>query len=168
MALDGLDEGAYDPIVFGIDVDASFREGVEEFVQSGNVLHAADPCLGYLGGRTFRDDTGPIGHSVQRVIVEGQDDAVSGEVDVGLQIAVAKGDSVGEGGQAVLRMFLGTTPVGEGQWPGVVQIGAESGGLQEAQGRWRWRGGSLMGWPVGPRSSPPSDPRRTARRPSAT
>ena len=135
MALDGLDERAYDPIVFGIDIDASFREGVEELVQSGNVLHAADPCLGYLGGRTFRDDTGPIGHSVQRVIVEGEDDAVSGEVDVGFEVAVAKGDSVGEGGQAVLRILLGAAPVGEGQWPGVVQVGGESGSLHESQGR---------------------------------
>ena len=90
MALDGLSKGAYDPIVFGVDVDTGSGEGLKEFVQSGDVLHTADPCFGYLGGRGFRDETGSIGHSIQRVIVEGQYDAVSSEVDVGLQIAVAK------------------------------------------------------------------------------
>ena len=99
------------------------------------MLDAADPCLGYFGGRAFRDETGPVSYSVQRVIMEGQYAAVSSEVDVGLQVAVAKGDSVAEGGQAVLRILLGAAPVGEGQWPGVVQVGVESGSLLESQGR---------------------------------
>ena len=119
MTLDGLSKGTYDPVVFGVDVDTGSGEGLKEFVQSGDVLHTADPCFGYLGSRGFRDETGSIGHSIQGVIMEGQHDAVSSEVDVGLQISVAKRDSVGEGGQAVLWMLLGTTAMGKGQWSGV-------------------------------------------------
>ena len=54
--------------------------------------------------------------------MEGHQDAVGGDVDIGLHIAEAEVDRVGEGGQGVLRDVAGAAAVGEGERAVPVEI----------------------------------------------
>ena len=65
---------------------------------------------------------GPIGDPVEAVVVEGEADAVGGDVGVGLEVPVAEGDRRLERRHRVLAgPSLERRPVGEGQRAGVVE-----------------------------------------------
>ena len=60
-----------------------------------------------------------VGDPVEHGVVEGEQHAVAGDVDVGLEVAVAEGDRVLERRQGVLEPLdlgvVGAAAVGEGQ-----------------------------------------------------
>ena len=60
--------------------------------------------------------------------MEGQQLAVGGHVDVGLDVSVAERNGVRERRHGVLRGLAGPTAVGEGDRPGPVQEGEDGVG----------------------------------------
>ncbi len=87
-----------------------------------------DRLVGQLG-----DAATPVGHAVERVVVEGHEHAVGGGVRVGLQMGVTERDRPLEGGGGVLRAFRRSAAVGEGQRPWMVEEGESA-----AQHDWKY------------------------------
>ena len=80
----------------------------------------------HLGVRRLGDVAGAVGDPVQHVVVEGEQDTVAGDVDVGLEVGVAETHGVTEGRHRVLQALdlgvVGTAAVGEGQDACMVEV----------------------------------------------
>src|SRR5207302_10552370 len=123
-----------------VEVDPNGWPGGEDLVQPGDTDAGAaereggtavgaecEPGIGRLdlGGGEGCDGAAAIGDPVEVVVVEGEDDAVAAEVQVGLQVAVADGDRRGEGRHGVLGELAGTAAVGERDGAGPVEEGMQ-------------------------------------------
>jgi hypothetical protein len=113
--------------MLGIDVDAGLGELIEQLRQEWDRLGARHPGLADLIPREVGDPTRPVGETVEGVVVEGDHGTIGCEVDVGLQVPVAQPDGMSEGGKGILGPGPGTTPVGEGKDPGMVEEGVQPG-----------------------------------------
>ena len=82
-------------------------------------LAPADQRLGHLGPGQLRDRAAPVGDPVQHPVVEGQQHAVTRDVDVGLEVVVAERHGVLERRHGVLEALdlrvVGTAAVRERQ-----------------------------------------------------
>ncbi len=87
-----------------VDVEAGAREVLEQVGHHAG--SARCPPIRAVGRSTYvrsRDGAGARGDPVQDVVVEGQQHAVAGEVDVGLEVGVAERHGVLERGEGVLQ-----------------------------------------------------------------
>ncbi len=85
---DDLDEGVDRAIVLRVDVDLSLREAAQQVFQQGDGLSAVDPGFADHREGELGDRAGAVGHPVEVVVVEGEEDPVCRHVDVGLEVAV--------------------------------------------------------------------------------
>ena len=128
-------------------------------------------AVGDLGVRQLGDGADAVGDPVQPRVVEGQQHPVGGGVDVGLQVAVAERDRLGEGVPGVLPVQVGrvggAAAVGEGGERGVevgVRLGPHDLNVMAAGGTTPLEPpaarttthGSARSWPQGGR--PPWNP----------
>ena len=68
----------------------------------------------YLGKRQLADPAGAIGEALEAAVVEREQHAVAGEVDVRLQVPISHRDGRLESGQGVLRRLTAAPTMGEG------------------------------------------------------
>lgn len=118
---ESLDQGPNGGIVLRFDVEVRLGEGDEQFLEPEHRFRAAHPGHGYLGPGQLGDQAVTIGHPVQPIIVEGDQDPVCGCVDVGLEISVAERDGRGECRKRVLRVEIRAAAMGEGNRTRVVE-----------------------------------------------
>ena len=71
-----------------------------------------DLAIGQLG-----DDANPIGHTIQAIVMEGNQDAVAGGVYISLEIAIAESDRALERRHRILGPLTGTAAMGERNRP---------------------------------------------------
>ena len=94
-------------------------ERLEQLGEGRDRVPPADPDLGQLERGPLGDGPGTVRHPVQQRVVERQQIAVGGGVDVGLEVAVAERDGGAEGVQRVLaaevRCVRSPAAVGEGE-----------------------------------------------------
>ena len=92
-------------------------ELVEELGQGRHLLAAADQRAAYLLEGELRDRALAVGDPVEDAVVEGEQHAVGGDVDVGLEVVVAQRHRVLERRQGVLEALdlgvVGAAAVGE-------------------------------------------------------
>ena len=93
----------------------------QDLLEPGDGLAPGDAGLGDLGVGEVLDLARTVGHPVEGLVVEGEQDTVGGGADVGLEVAVAQADGVLEGREGVLRTLAGPTTVGERDRPGVIK-----------------------------------------------
>ena len=97
----------------GIDVDPGLREALQHLVEPQDRIRAGDARFGDLGPREVDDPSGAVGHAVELVVVERDQDAIGGGVNVGLEIAIPNLDGVPKRPFGVFRMSARTTAMGE-------------------------------------------------------
>lgn len=97
----------------GIDVDPGLREALQHLVEPQDRIRAGDARFGDLGPREVDDPSGAVGHAVELVVVERDQDAVGGGVNVGLEIAIPNLNGVPKRPFGVFRMSVRTTAMGE-------------------------------------------------------
>lgn len=114
---DQFQRGTEGLVGLDVDVDPGLGELLEQLGQGGHRLTATDERSPHRGIRLVGDPSGGVGDPVEVVVVEGDDDAVAGGVDIGLEVAVAHVDRLTESGDGVLDAEVGVVcraaPVGE-------------------------------------------------------
>ena len=112
-------QGRHGAVRLQVDVEAGQREGVEELGERRHPFPTADQRLPDLRAGEPRDGAAPVADPVEDQVVERQQRAVAGDVDVGLEVAVAQRRGVPEGRHRVLQALelgvVGAAAVGEGQ-----------------------------------------------------
>ena len=116
---DEVGEEGHGGVGLEVDVEPGRRERREQLGQRRHRLTATDQDAADLGVRHLGQPALRPRDPVERVVVEGQQDAVTGGVHVGLQVAVAEPDRVLEGGEGVLEAgdvrVGGSAAMGSGQ-----------------------------------------------------
>lgn len=135
---DQFQRGTEGLVGLDVDVDPGLGELLEQLGQGGHRLTATDERSPHRGIRLVGDPSGGVGDPVEVVVVEGDDDAVAGGVDIGLEVAVAHVDRLTESGDGVLDAEVGVVcraaPVGEAGRGGPVEVGV----VLALIGRDRW------------------------------
>jgi hypothetical protein len=109
--------------VLWIDIDSKLRPGREEILEQRNRGNPIDTSFRNLRPRQLRNQAGPIGDSIEVIIVERYDHSVSGYVGISFDISKTEIDSLREGLQRVLGPISGAAPVCEWDWAHMVEIG---------------------------------------------
>jgi hypothetical protein len=73
------------------------------------------------------DGAGEVGHPVEGLVVEGEQDAVARQLGVGFQVEIAEIHRDLERGHGVLGVLQGAAPVGKGERAARRQIGPIGG-----------------------------------------
>ena len=110
--------GSTDASRLGVDVDPTSGQVLEELLEQRDRLGARHPRLATSFQVSSLMSAGAVGDPIESVVVEGDQHAVGGDVDVGLEVAVAEVDGVLECGERVLGCVARPAAVGErdGSW----------------------------------------------------
>src|SRR5690606_25702938 len=123
-----------DGVLLEVDVEPELRVVRERLVEPDRPLPGAVPEPGRLGPGELRERAAAVGRAVEGGVVEEDDDAVGGAVDIGLEVAVPEAGGVLERRPGVLG-DLGPSPaVGERDRPGPAQVGHRAAGRRPGQG----------------------------------
>ena len=141
---DRADQRRQDPGRLDVEVEPDVRPGAQQVLQPHDRLPAADARPGQLRPGQRLDPPGAVGHPLQRRVVEGDEDAVGGHPDVGLQVAVAQRHAGLEGRHGVLQVLDRAAAVGHRQRGGPVEEGEARAGHGDHASAWsdRVSGGS--------------------------
>jgi hypothetical protein len=112
-SVENLDQRINGRIVLGIQVEVGVRKRRKELIKTTNRMVTTDSGLGYFRPRQLADLSLAIGHPVEGVIVKCHSHAVSGDVDVRLQMRVPQTHGVFERARRVLRMNARAATVSE-------------------------------------------------------
>ncbi len=100
---DAPGEGRHGRVGLCVDVDLDLGPGREQLVEERNRFSTTDACGRHVDVVHLGDDAGEIGRPVECGVVEREQFAVAGGVDVGLEVAVAECDSSLKRHQRVLQ-----------------------------------------------------------------
>ncbi len=114
VAVDRLDQWPSAVLALAVDVEAGLRPGVEQLVERRDRFRAVHAGVGNLGEAQLGNPSRPTAQSRQVLVVEDDDDPVGRDANVGLEVAVAERDRVGERPHRVLRGVAGAAAMGEG------------------------------------------------------
>lgn len=122
-ALNGRNERLDGRIVLGFDIDANVGHCLEQFIQPEDRLRPADSCR--LNGSPGHggDHACPIRHTIEAIVVEGDEDAVQGRVDIGLEISEPECHCRGKRPERVLRTIIGPSSMSKADRAGVIEKG---------------------------------------------
>jgi hypothetical protein len=112
-AAENLDQWLDRTRFLDVDVDPDIWPGAQQFFEGRDRLAPADPGLAHLVPGQPRNHAAAVGYPVQLVVVERQQHAVGRGVHIGLEVAVAEVDRLGEGGQRVLQPARSAASMGE-------------------------------------------------------
>ena len=90
-ASDHLDQWLDRLVGLRIDVDPDVGPRAEDVLEQRDRFATVDQRPRHLGPGQLADDAGPVGDSIELVVVEGHEHAVGGDVDVGLEVADTRG-----------------------------------------------------------------------------
>ena len=104
-----------------VDVDTDVGPARQHIGEYRDRVRPPDAGGTYLSPGQRPDLTGPVGHPVQPVVVEDDQDVVGGHLHVGLEVAVAQLDGPCERGHRVLPPIKRPAAVGDRQRPVVLK-----------------------------------------------
>ena len=113
--------GSTAPSCFGSMLTRHVRPSAQQVLEQRNRLTTVDLGGPYDGPRQILDHPVAVGDPIEHVVVEGEQHAVGGDVDVGLDVAVAERDRVLERRHRVLGDLARSASVRERDRSGPVE-----------------------------------------------